>query len=118
MISSMSCRCSGPNGSSPQSSLISSFTPPSARISLGIAAVAAREGESGEHARDALVENRVMVAAGTVSERTGKPRLSDLRRASDDHVRSVLDPAAECQLLEQHAIQAALCPSSTSLTAA
>ena len=31
----MSCRCSGPSGSSPQSSRIKSLTPPRARISRG-----------------------------------------------------------------------------------
>src|SRR5215471_12188014 len=107
MISSISWRCSGPSGSRPQSSRISSLTPPSARISRGVAAGAARQHEIAEHARDALIEHRAIVAAGLVAEGASKPAFADPGGALDDQVLGLFDPTAGNQGLEQCAVETA-----------
>ena len=46
----------------------------------GIAAVAARQREIGEQLGDALIKDRLVVAAGLVTEGTGKPTFADAGR--------------------------------------
>ena len=72
-----------------------------------IAAVAARQREVGEHLGHALVEDRAVVAAGFVAERTGQPTFPDPGRPFDDQVLRFLDPAPSGEALEQGAVEAA-----------
>jgi hypothetical protein len=58
-----------------------------------IATVAASQCQIGEHARDALIEHRTIVAARLVAERTGKPTFADAGRPFDDQVLRLIDPA-------------------------
>src|SRR5215207_5055485 len=48
-----------------------------------VTAIAAREQQVIEQPRQAMVEDRAVVAAGLVAERTGKPTLADAGRAHD-----------------------------------
>src|SRR5215467_9045259 len=58
----------------------------------GVAAVAARQCEIAEQARNALIEHRAIVTAGLVAEGTSKPAFADPSRPFDDQVLRLLDP--------------------------
>src|SRR3954447_2974088 len=103
----MSWRCSGPSGSSPQSSRISRLDAAEGAHQRGIAAVAAGQRESGEQLGDALVEHRAVVAARLVAESAGQPTLTDTGRPFDDQVLRLVDPATGDQGLEQRSVETA-----------
>src|SRR5215472_3591989 len=73
----------------------------------GVAAVAARQHEIAEHARDALIEHRAIVAAGLVAEGASQPAFADTGGAFDDQVLRLLDPTAGNQGLEECAVETA-----------
>jgi hypothetical protein len=58
-----------------------------------IASVTAGQCQIGEHAWDALIEDRAIVAAGLVPECAGKPTFADAGRPFDDQVLRLIDPA-------------------------
>jgi hypothetical protein len=72
-----------------------------------VAAVAAGERQVVEQARDALIEDRAIVAAGLVAERRGKPALADASRTADQEVGVLVDPAALDETGEQRAVETA-----------
>ena len=72
-----------------------------------MAAIAAGERQIIEQARDALVEDGAIVAAGFVAERRGDPALADAGRSADQQVGVVVDPAAFDKLGKQRAIEPA-----------
>ena len=72
-----------------------------------VAAIAACQSEVGEHLRDPLIQDRTVVTAGLVAERTGKPTFADAGRPFDDQVLRLLDPAPTGKVLEEGAIEAA-----------
>jgi hypothetical protein len=72
-----------------------------------VAAVAARQGEILEQPRDALVENRVVVAASLVAERTSEPAFSGSGWTNERQIIVGLDPLALSKLLEQGAVETA-----------
>ena len=57
--------------------------------------------------RDALIEDRAVVAAGLVAERRGEPTFADAGRTDQGQIVVVVDPVALDQLLEQGAVEAA-----------
>src|SRR5271165_252917 len=73
----------------------------------GMTAIAARERQLLEQPRDALVENRPIVAAGLVAEGRRQPTLPDAGRADKRQIVVSVDPASLDELLEQGAIEAA-----------
>ena len=70
-----------------------------------MAAVAARERKVIEQARNALVENGVVVATGLVTERGGDPALADAGGTADQQVGMIVDPAALGEPGEQCAVE-------------
>jgi hypothetical protein len=71
-----------------------------------IAVDTAGERELGEELRDPLIENRAVVTAGLVTERTGKPTLADPSGSAQDQIVVRVDPLAMGELLEQSAVEA------------
>src|SRR6516165_3905821 len=59
-----------------------------------IAVDTAGERELGEELRDPLIENRAVVTAGLVTERTGKPTLADPSGSAQDQIVVRVDPLA------------------------
>jgi hypothetical protein len=55
-----------------------------------VTAIAARQGEIGEEARDALVEHGAIVAAGLVAERGGEPALADAGGTADQEIVAIV----------------------------
>ena len=74
----------------------------------GVAPVAARQREIGEQLGDALIQNRAVVAAGLVAERTGKPAFADARRPAQDQIVGRIDPLAAGEFVEQRPIETAM----------
>ena len=72
-----------------------------------MASVAAGKREIGEELGHALIEHGVIVAAGLVSQRRGKPALADAGRPQDEEVGVLLDPLAFGQFAELAAVEAA-----------
>lgn len=70
-----------------------------------MAAVAAGERQVVEQARDTLVEDGAIVAAGLVAERRSEPALADAGRTADQQVGVVVDPAALDEAGEQRAVE-------------
>ena len=58
----------------------------------GKASVAMSEFQLGEHARDALIDDRFAIAAGFVTQGAGQPGFTDTARAGDQQVLSTVDP--------------------------
>src|SRR4051795_6564408 len=111
----MSRCCSGPSGSSPQSSRVWSTAPnqlyrTEGAHEPGMPAIAARQAEIGEQPRHPLVEHGVVVAAGLLAKSAGQPTFADAGWAFEDQVLLGLDPAAVGELLEQGAVEAAGSP--------
>ena len=73
----------------------------------GDAAIAAREGEFVEQAREADIEDRAIVAASLVADGAGEPTLPDTGRAADRQIVVRVDPSAVEQHLEQPALEPA-----------
>jgi hypothetical protein len=71
-----------------------------------IAVDTAGERELGEELRDPLIENRAVVTAGLVTERTGKPTLADPSGSAQDQIVVRVDPLAMGELLVQSAVEA------------
>ena len=72
-----------------------------------IAAVAASEGERLEEARDAIILNRTIVAAGFVTQRASNPALAESGRPGDEQVLVAVDPIAADEPGENSAVDAA-----------
>src|SRR5215217_3169426 len=72
-----------------------------------VAPVVTCQGKVGEHLRQALVEDRAVVAAGLLAESAGEPALADAGGPFDDQVLRLLDPSSASEGLEQHAVEAA-----------
>ena len=83
----------------------------------GIAAVATGERELGEELGNPLIENRAIVTASLVTERTGKPTFADPGGSAQDQIVVRVNPFVVCELLEQHAICASRMASMSSPTA-
>ena len=62
---------------------------------------------SSKSLRDALIEDRAVVAARLVAERRGQPALADAGRAAEHQIVVGVDPFALGQLLEQGAVETA-----------
>ena len=63
-------------------------------------AIAASQGEIGEELGDALIEHRAIVAAGLVTESTGKPTFADAAWPAQDEIVVRIDPLAVRELVE------------------
>src|SRR5215208_7382127 len=73
----------------------------------GMAAIAAGQREIGEQLRDALVQDRAVVAAGLMTESTGQPTFTDAGWPAQDQIVACIDPFAAGELVEQGTIEAA-----------
>src|SRR5215831_19805572 len=73
----------------------------------GIAAVAAGKRELSEQLGDALVENRSVVTASLVTERTSKPTFADPGGPAQDQIVVGVDPVGIGEVVEQRAVEAA-----------
>ena len=72
-----------------------------------VSPVATGEREIAEHAGNALIKHRAIVAAGLLSEGASQPTLADTGRPFDDQVLRLVDPAPGDQRLKQCAVEAA-----------
>lgn len=73
-----------------------------------MAAVAAGQREISEELGDPLIQNRTVVAAGLVTERTSKPTFADAGWPAQDQIVVRVDPFAGSEFMEQRAIEAAV----------
>ena len=67
---------------------------------------AMRDGEIGEEAGNAGVEDGDVLPAGLVSEGAGEPTLAEAGGAGDEDIAALADPAAGGELEEQRTVQA------------
>ncbi len=74
-----------------------------------IAAVATSQGERLEQARNAMVLDRTIVAAGLVAEGAGNPALAEPGCPGDEQVLVAVDPVAANESSEDAAIDATWC---------
>src|SRR6266852_6041033 len=72
-----------------------------------VTAIAAREQQVIEQPRQAMVEDRAVVAAGLVAERTGKPTLADAGLPDDQQILMTFDPIASDELGKQRLVEGA-----------
>src|SRR5262249_934887 len=72
-----------------------------------IAPIAAGERQRIEQARNAIVEDRAVIATGLVAERAGEPTLAGASLASDQEVLPPCDPFAGRELGKQRLVEAA-----------
>src|SRR6185437_2170901 len=72
-----------------------------------VMSIAAREQQGIEQPWQAMVEDRAVVAAGLVTERTGKPTLADAGLPDDQQVLMTFDPLAGDELGEQRLVEPA-----------
>jgi hypothetical protein len=73
----------------------------------GIAPVTTCEAERFQHTRYALIENRAVIAAGSMAESTGDPGLADAGGAGDQQILLAFDPFSLRHPLEQGPIEPA-----------
>jgi len=71
----------------------------------GVAQVAMSDGEVDEQPGNADVENRHVLPACLVAERTGDPAFAETRRAGDDEIAVLGDPVTSPELEEQRAVK-------------
>jgi len=83
------------------------LNPPEGFEQAAIAAVAAREGERLEQARDAMILDRSVVAASLVTEGAGNPALAQPGCSGDEQVLVAVNPVAADESGEDGAIDAA-----------
>ncbi len=83
------------------------FDPAEGAQQLGVAAVAAGEGECGEEPWDTMIENGEVLFAGLVSQGAGEPTFADAARPGDDEVAARTDPFAGGELAEESTVEAA-----------
>ena len=70
-----------------------------------VATVAARQRKIAEHTRDALIEDRAIIAACLVAEGASQPAFADTGWPFDDQILCLLDPTASDQGLEECTIE-------------
>ena len=73
----------------------------------GIRAVPVRERQLGKEARNPAIDYAMALAAGLLAEGTGQKRLTDARRARDQDILMLGDPATAGELANDGAIQLA-----------
>ena len=83
------------------------MNPPEDFEQAAIAAVAGREGERLEQARDAMILDRSVVAASLVTEGAGNPALAQPGCSGDEQVLVAVNPVAADESGEDGAIDAA-----------